>query len=231
MATYISLNCDWCGIAFQRRKSTLDNPTKRLYKHKFCSRTCTTAWQRDGKSITHQCENCGVEFMRNSVRRRDQGKFCTLSCAASCNNRRRPRRRSTPTCDGCGRPKSKSGTRCRQCIRADFNSRTLESLRAGHGTLSFHAKVRGLARSAYQGPMECAACGYSRHVDICHIRGVADWPPGTTPAEVNHPSNLVAPDKRCHWEFDHGYLLYENGAFVACERAEGARFELAQGDP
>ncbi len=37
-------------------------------------------------------------------------------------------------------------------------------------------------------------------------------------SEVNHISNLVALDKRCHWEFDHGYLTYQDGTFVPIVR-------------
>lgn len=93
--------------------------------------------------------------------------------------------------------------------------RTLGELRRALGTFAFHAKVRGLARSAYRGPRSCVACGYGLHVDICHIRDVSSFPNTATVAEVNDPANLVALDKRCHWEFDHGYLLLVDGRFVA----------------
>jgi HNH endonuclease len=43
-------------------------------------------------------------------------------------------------------------------------------------------------------------------VDVCHVRPVSDFPPSATLGEVNAPENLVALDKRCHWEFDHGHL-------------------------
>lgn len=36
-----------------------------------------------------------------------------------------------------------------------------------------------------------------------------------TELECGHCQNLVALDKRCHWEFDHGYLLLVDGRFVA----------------
>jgi hypothetical protein len=65
--------------------------------------------------------------------------------------------------------------------------------------------------------MECLACGYNLHVDVCHVRDVADFPLTAALAEVNAPSNLVALDKRCHWEFDHGYLAYRDGLMVVGE--------------
>lgn len=79
---------------------------------------------------------------------------------------------------------------------------------------AFHAKIRGYARGAYAGPMACAMCGYDLHVDIAHLRSVASFPPEATIAEVNAQSNLVALDKRCHWEYDHGYLIHVDGIFA-----------------
>lgn len=64
----------------------------------------------------------------------------------------------------------------------------------------------------------CAACGYNLHVDICHVIGVAEWPPSATLREVNAPSNLVALDKRCHWEFDHGFLDLIDDRWVQTSR-------------
>ena len=63
--------------------------------------------------------------------------------------------------------------------------------------------------------VQCSACGYSLHVDICHVRDVASFPDSATVGEVNAAENLIALDKRCHWEFDHGYLVYADGQIVA----------------
>jgi hypothetical protein len=111
--------------------------------------------------------------------------------------------------------KSYAGMVCRACRSGQLGKRTLGELRAKLGTFAFHAKVRGLARTAYTGPRSCAACGYNLQVDICHIRDIASFPDEATLSEVNAPGNLVALDKRCHWEFDHGYLIYADGKFVA----------------
>lgn len=216
MNAYVSLSCEWCSQTFERRASDAFNPWKNGRK-RFCSRQCVLQWQRGGESLTRQCQNCGTKFER-AKRSHDQRRFCTRSCAASFNNRLRPRRRTSSCCDDCGEPKSRSSRQCHRCLRERFMSRTIGSLREEYSTAAFHAKIRGLARTAYKGPMVCAACGYGLHVDICHIRGVSDWPPEATLSEVNHISNLVALDKRCHWEFDHGYLTYQDGTFVPIVR-------------
>jgi hypothetical protein len=49
-------------------------------------------------------------------------------------------------------------------------------------------------------------CGYSRHVDVCHLRPVASFPPSATIAEVNAQDNLAAFCPTHHWELDAGLL-------------------------
>jgi 5-methylcytosine-specific restriction endonuclease McrA len=48
----------------------------------------------------------------------------------------------------------------------------------------------------------CRACGAgplsNAAVHLDHIRPLADWPPGTPPALVNHPDNLAILCARCN---------------------------------
>lgn len=103
---------------------------------------------------------------------------------------------------------------CTKCRSLAYGSQTLAQLRAQHGTSTYHSVVRAHSRAAYGGTLACAACGYDIHVEICHIRGVAEFPTSATLAEVNAPANLIALDKRCHWELDHGYLIITDGQLV-----------------
>jgi hypothetical protein len=50
-------------------------------------------------------------------------------------------------------------------------------------------------------PKKCHICGYD-HIQICHIKDVADFPDDATIAEINDPSNLVALCANHHREFD-----------------------------
>jgi hypothetical protein len=50
----------------------------------------------------------------------------------------------------------------------------------------------------------CHNCGYSRHVEICHIRDVNDFPDTALVSEINNINNLTALCRNCHWVFDHG---------------------------
>ena len=50
---------------------------------------------------------------------------------------------------------------------------------------------------------KCCKCGYDKHIEICHIRPISDFPPETFLSEVNDISNLIALCPNCHWEHDH----------------------------
>jgi HNH endonuclease len=45
-------------------------------------------------------------------------------------------------------------------------------------------------------------CGYSKHVEICHIKEVKSFPDDAKIKEINDPSNLLYLCPNCHWEFD-----------------------------
>lgn len=52
----------------------------------------------------------------------------------------------------------------------------------------------------------CLKCGYSIHIEICHVKAVKDFPDTATISRINDPSNLIALCPTHHWEFDHGLL-------------------------
>lgn len=53
---------------------------------------------------------------------------------------------------------------------------------------------------------KCAVCGYSKHVEVAHIRPVSDFEDFATIEEINSPSNLIGLCPNHHWEYDHGIL-------------------------
>ena len=55
----------------------------------------------------------------------------------------------------------------------------------------------------------CAVCRYSKHVEICHIKDVADFPGSAKISEINDINNLVTLCPNHHWEFDYGDLVLE----------------------
>lgn len=55
-------------------------------------------------------------------------------------------------------------------------------------------------------PKQCLVCGYDKHVNLCHIKPIRQFPVGTPKEIVNASSNLTILCPNHHWEFDHGLL-------------------------
>lgn len=161
------------------------------------------------------CLNCKQETINP--------KFCCRSCAASYNNRAYPKRQQTEKfCKRCrlslGVFSSNLRERriCDNCRlrkqHPNANTQTKGELR-GQGNANRGGRypyIRILSRKAYKAsgrPMVCFVCGYSLHVDICHIRDVKDYPDDALVADINALTNLIALCKNHHWEFDHGKLV------------------------
>ena len=58
----------------------------------------------------------------------------------------------------------------------------------------------------YGKPQQCAICGYDRHVEVCHIKSIADFSDNALLSEINSKANLVYLCPNHHWELDNGFL-------------------------
>lgn len=52
----------------------------------------------------------------------------------------------------------------------------------------------------------CSICGYSHHIEVAHIKAVADFDDNTPVSEINSIENLIALCPNHHWEYDNGIL-------------------------
>ena len=143
-------------------------------------------------------------------------KFCSRSCAAKFNNVKgqSPKRKPEGFCKDCGIPNSKSRARCRSCHakwqteRVLTDNVTLEEavLRyKSHHRSSAYALVRTRARVVMKKSDRygvCQWCGYDKHTEACHIKGISEFPAQTPLSEINSPDNLMALCPNCHWEHD-----------------------------
>lgn len=151
------------------------------------------------------CLNCGTETANP--------KFCSKSCAAIYNNKQFPKReRQKFYCENCGaeaRYRRKFCANCNPKNGVDWSKRTLAFIRS---SLDFHARIRQLARKTHSElgrEKRCAGCGYSKHLEVCHIRPIEDFPEDTPVSTINSPNNLIALCPNCHWELDHGLLSFD----------------------
>ena len=78
-----------------------------------------------------------------------------------------------------------------------------ESLKNLHIS-SKNVHTRGLGRTQHKELIKkpCFICGYDKHVELCHIKPISEFPPETLVSEVNDISNVVQLCRNCHWEFD-----------------------------
>lgn len=139
-------------------------------------------------------------------------KFCSRGCAAVVNNRKFPKRTELlKKCagEGCEEwlpnrvKKRKFCSKCRKPVY-DWKSSTLAEIQ-GARKYQRSSRVRDWSKAVYAKsgrPYICQHCGYSKHVEICHIKAIHSFPPETPVAVVNDIENLIALCPNCHWEMD-----------------------------
>ena len=73
----------------------------------------------------------------------------------------------------------------------------------------YRSSVRRLAEQIYKNSIDdckCVVCGYNKHIEVAHIKAVADFDDSATIAEINDINNLIGLCPNHHWEFDNGLL-------------------------
>lgn len=166
-------------------------------------------------SIFMKCQCCGNPLSKG------QKKFCSSSCSVRFTNstRKKPAQNilKTNECKKCGnsieRKNWKDRRRLCSVCAIDLGKKTLGEAKKGNNSRYYGGSLRGHARKSYGKsgfPLSCRVCGYSLHIDICHIKAVSEFPKTALISEINHPTNLVGLCKNHHWEFDNGYLKVED---------------------
>lgn len=163
-------------------------------------------------ALIKQCEHCSTSFQTPHLRQR----FCSRTCS----NIAVPRRMSTKVlgkCVFCSNTVSHyTNHYCKECIaigRHSFNKNggrgisaevTIDGLcRVKNGANKFDT-IRARARSSIGTKECCERCGYSKHVEVAHIKAISSFPPNTLVSVVNDRSNLMLLCPNCHWEYDNG---------------------------
>lgn len=90
--------------------------------------------------------------------------------------------------------------------------RTKGELRERVGSPDFRNRITLHAKKVFarSGKLRaCAVCGYDVHIDVCHVRAVADFSDDTLLSDINSEENLIALCPNHHWELDHDILARE----------------------
>jgi len=137
-------------------------------------------------------------------------RFCGRSCAASYNNKVAIKRRRTNKCRKCGDAIIAKQTYCGKCwkdVSQAVDMPLSQAKYCKYGTNNVNTLVRSRARSKVlqlRRPLRCCVCGYSKHVEVCHIKAVSAFSDDTMLSVINALENLTLLCPNCHWEFDHG---------------------------
>lgn len=183
----------------------------------------------------NNCRHCQSQIFPREGEKISQTRrklFCNQTCSASYNNthKRHVERKRKPvkpqSCIACGQDipiefndqgRRKMRKSCRECL-LKIQQRNSAIGEATKGMLFARRKNWQSARSAIQRharkvfmnssrPKCCQQCGYDRHIEVCHIRDVADFPDSAYISEINHIDNLSSLCPTHHWEFDNHLLV------------------------
>lgn len=168
------------------------------------------------------CNYCQKTLYRNpgEINKNKSGLFyCNQSCAAKINNKTNQKRFKEGNCKTCKKPITAQDTYCNICYKDKFHltGKTLnDAINRRKQDTNRYAGIRGNARKIYYGsnqPKCCKNCGYNKHVEICHIKAIADFPLDTLVSTINAIENLMALCPNCHWEHDAGLLKVGHTGF------------------
>ena len=162
------------------------------------------------------CLNCGkpiyceVGKTLSDIRKK---KFCNHSCSSTYNNRQREKKEYF--CSKCGKSIGfgwdiHRRTLCDECNpnNVDWNKITYGEMKAKRN-YQVNSRIRELARTTYlkNNPNpKCEICGYDKHVEVHHIKGISTFSDDTPVAEINTISNLIGLCPNHHWEVENGLI-------------------------
>ena len=145
-------------------------------------------------------------------------RFCSRTCSAITNNKLYKKRTTKKVCIVCNKKVSSyKNSRCNKCkLEYERNLRenkTIEEFKNSPSVKNKHPSwasvyIRHMCRYRHKHltRLPCAKCGYTKHVELAHIKPVASFPPDTLIKEVNASTNIIQLCPNCHWELDHGLI-------------------------
>lgn len=172
--------------------------------------------------IKLNCSYCQAEIFKeeSEIKKSLTGQvYCNCSCAAKNNNKGRRRHGKDKACKNCSEKIERRKTYCsKKCMNEFLGYKTLPetTLKELQERLSLIDKHPSWKNSYIRNnnrivnkellKQECFNCGYSLHVELCHIKAIKDFDEDATLEEINGKGNIIQLCRNCHWEFDNGYL-------------------------
>jgi 5-methylcytosine-specific restriction endonuclease McrA len=195
--------CKVCGDIFNYRP---------YRDSKSCSVICSTILRfgrEPEKESELTCLACGLGFLRKKSKLTETGRaFCSKKCAAKLNLTFRKPPKKVSICS-CGRQMHVKSIFCKECRKENFlNTKIGDLLNLMNHRSRVYGNIRANAREILHSEKErgvdtsCEECGYSKHVEVAHIKAISSFPLETQLRVVNARENLRFLCPNCHWEFD-----------------------------
>lgn len=142
----------------------------------------------------------------------DNPQYCSRSCAAKTTNKLYVKRKLTNTCvaEGCATLVRSTTRYCGLHKGTWIKYKTLGDVRAVYNS-NQASMLRTLGRTWAADNLDtsgCWYCGYSTHVDCCHVIGLKELPDEMLLVDTC-VNNIIILCKNHHWEFDHQHLTLD----------------------
>jgi len=145
--------------------------------------------------------------------------YCSRKCSCIAGNliRWKDHKRTIKICKNCGSNidiRSKWNL-CQKCHASQNYERckniTIRELKRKASNRKngrwYSSEIRNFARSWNKDLLtKPCRCGFSHHVEICHIKPIKTFPDGARMSEVNRRNNLIQLCPNCHWLLDNEFL-------------------------
>lgn len=205
--------CPVCGEVFHKSKRYIKKNNGQVPK--YCSQRCMRI-AKAKESVKVVCLECGREYeiekcVYDRKIREGSNFFCTSSCSAKYNNKKRPKRKrkekdSSTVCPVCGGEKSRGSVKCMKCTKRERSAYIMNKELGFY--IGFDKKLPYLSRRCTEIRREarrvmeeneaiekvCAFCHnheFDNILEVHHIKAITDFDPHDKVSAVNDVKNLV----------------------------------------
>lgn len=188
-----------CGRCKENFYRTFKQSLKDFKAKKFCSVACGNAF-RAQKTVNlvqknSVCKECSASFEYTIKRNFKARVFCKEACRVKYSKK-------NSLC------KAKSTSKPMAYVSALTKKEIFEKRSSWQ---SARSSIQKMATKIFfkLNKKSCEFCGYSKHIEVCHIKSVSSFSEFSTLKEINSPSNLIGLCPNHHEEFDAGILTIE----------------------
>lgn len=99
---------------------------------------------------------------------------------------------------------------CLSCSKSLGDLTLNDAIYKNNHRSSAFALIRNRARRMYDNVINggCKICGYSKHVEVCHIKPISKFDGECKISEINSENNIVILCPNHHWEFDNNLIKF-----------------------